>query len=68
MKDQVSYYKAKYKESESQAAEIIKLKQNIKNLENVRLALDGTTEQVNEMIRSEHNSESLAILAAMLKK
>lgn len=67
-KDQISFFKSKSKETDRLNTEIVKLKQTLKNLQNVELALGGTRDQVNEMIRNEHNVDSLAILAATLKK
>lgn len=68
LRDQISYFKSKSKETDRLNSEIVKLKQSLKDLENVQLALDGTREQVNDIIRNEHNVDSLAILAATLKK
>lgn len=68
LKDQISYFKSKSKETDRLNSEIVKLKQTLKDLQNVQLALDGSKEQVYEIIRTEHNVESLAILAVTLKK
>lgn len=68
LKDQISFFKSKSKETDRLNVEIAKLKQKLKDLENVQLALSGTKDQVFEMIRSEHNVDSLAVLAATLKK
>lgn len=68
LKDQISFFKSKAKETDRLNLEITKLKQSVKDLENVQMALDGNRDQVYDMIRNEHNIESLAILAATLKK
>lgn len=68
LKDQISFFKSKSKETDRLNSEIVKLKQSLKDLQNVQLALDGTRDQVYDMIRNEHNVESLAVLAATLKK
>lgn len=68
LKDQISYFKSKARENDKLSEEVIKLKNDIKNMESVQLAINGTREQVNEMLRNENNIESMAILAATLKK
>ncbi|VEN33809.1 unnamed protein product [Callosobruchus maculatus] len=68
LKEQISYFKSKSRESEKLTAEIVKLKNTIKNMENAQIAINGTRDQVNEMLRNEADVESLAIYGAMLKK
>ncbi|CAH2002025.1 unnamed protein product [Acanthoscelides obtectus] len=68
LKEQISYFKSKSKESEKLTTEIVNLKNTIKNMENAHIAINGTRDQVNEMLRNEADVESLAIYGAMLKK
>nr|CAI5820223.1 unnamed protein product [Callosobruchus analis] len=68
LKEQMSYFKSKSKESEKLSVEIVKLKNTIKNMENAQKAINGTRDQVNEMLKNEADVESLAIYGAMLKK
>lgn len=68
LKDQISYFKSKARDSDKLSEEVVKLKNSIKDMESVQLAINGTREQVNEMLRNENNIESMAILAATLKK
>lgn len=68
LKDQISYFKSKARETDKLAEEVVKLKSSIKDMENVQTAIKGTREEVNEMLKNENNIESLAILAAILKK
>ncbi|CAH1163838.1 unnamed protein product [Phaedon cochleariae] len=68
LKQQISYFKSKAKDSDRLTEEIVKLKNNIKDMENVQIAINGTRDQANEMIKNQNHVESLAIVAAMLKK
>ncbi|KAJ8916316.1 hypothetical protein NQ315_005011 [Exocentrus adspersus] len=68
LKDQISYFKSKARESEKLSEEVVKLKNSIKDMENVQLAVNGTREQVNDILKNERNIESLALLVATLKK
>lgn len=67
-KDQIVYFKSKAKDTDRLSDEIIKLKSTIRNMENVEAVLKASREQVNNILRDEHNVESLALLAATLKK
>lgn len=68
LKDQISFFKSKSKESDRLNAEIAKLKQTMRDVQSVQLAIDGTRDEVMQMLKNENNIESLAILAATLKK
>ncbi|XP_018567295.1 E3 ubiquitin-protein ligase TRAIP-like [Anoplophora glabripennis] len=68
LKEQISYFKSKARDSDKLAEEVMKLKHSIKDMENIQIALNGTREEVNEILRNENNIESLAILSATLKK
>ncbi|KAG5872566.1 hypothetical protein JTB14_033983 [Gonioctena quinquepunctata] len=68
LKDQIAYFKGKAKESDQLSAEIVRLKNSMKNMDNIQLAINGTRDQVNEILRNEHNMDSLALLVATLKK
>ncbi|CAH0552071.1 unnamed protein product [Brassicogethes aeneus] len=68
LKDQLSYFKSKAKDVEKIIEENQKLKTRLKDVENVQQAINGSRAEVNEMIKNQNNIESLAILAAMLKK
>lgn len=68
LKDQISYLKIKCKETDRLCNEVTKLKLLLKDSENVQRAIAGSRAEVNEMLKNENNIESLALLAATLKK
>ncbi|XP_066262668.1 E3 ubiquitin-protein ligase TRAIP-like isoform X1 [Euwallacea similis] len=68
LKEQVKFFKGQVKNCNKLKDEVTKLKNEIKGLENVQIAVSGTKQQVQDIIRNENNVESLALLAATLKK
>lgn len=68
LRDQIIYFKSKCKENEKLTQEVSRLKTNLRAMESTQLALVGTREQVNDMIKNESNIEALALLATTLKK
>ncbi|EFA07352.2 E3 ubiquitin-protein ligase TRAIP [Tribolium castaneum] len=68
LKDQITYFKEKAKEKEKLSEAYMKLKNTVKKYESVERAISGTREAVTEMIKNESDIESLALLAATLKK
>ncbi|XP_023024574.2 TRAF interacting protein no poles [Leptinotarsa decemlineata] len=68
LKDQITYFKSRAKETDRLSAEIVRLKNSMKDMDNVNVAINGTRDQVDEILRNQHNIESLALLAATLKK
>ncbi|KAJ8962846.1 hypothetical protein NQ318_001246 [Aromia moschata] len=68
LKDRMVYLKSKSKDNDKLTEEVAKLKTRVKDMENIHLAVTGSKEDVNEMLRNEKNVESLALLSAILKK
>ncbi|CAG9769907.1 unnamed protein product [Ceutorhynchus assimilis] len=68
LKDQIKYFKNEAKKCAQLESEVKMHKNRIKDLEHVQLAVEGSRLQVDEIIRNENNVESLALLAATLKK
>ncbi|XP_056640633.1 E3 ubiquitin-protein ligase TRAIP-like [Diorhabda sublineata] len=68
IKEQVTHYKNKCKEVDVLSSEILKLKNKIKDMGNIELVINGSRDQVNDILREEHNVESLALLTVTLKK
>ncbi|XP_072389144.1 uncharacterized protein [Diabrotica undecimpunctata] len=67
-KSQISFFKTKSKETDKLSDEIVRLKNKIKNMEHLETVIEGTREQVYDILRDERDAEALAILAASLKK
>lgn len=68
LKDQISYYKSRSKECDKLTEEIVRLKNELKQVECVKVAIDGSRGQVEEMIRNQLDTVSLALMAVTLEK
>lgn len=68
LKDQVAYFKKKCKEVDQLKDESNKLKETLRNMDRVETVLEGTKEEVEEILRNERNMQTLALLAVTLKK
>lgn len=68
LKDQIKFFKQKSLACDKLLEEVNQLKSEIKSLENVQATVNGSRQQVEEIIRNENSVESLALLAATLKK
>lgn len=68
LKEQVQYFKQKSKENDKLDEELIRLKMQLRNLENVQKVLSGSREQVNDLLRHNRDPQSLTILVTTLKK
>jgi hypothetical protein len=68
LKDQISFFKSKAKERDRLIEELSKMKSKLKHMESIQLAVNGSREEVNDMLKNENDIESLVILAATLKK
>ncbi|CAG9863536.1 unnamed protein product [Phyllotreta striolata] len=68
LKDRLQHYKSKVKETDKLVEEISNLKGVIRSMENAEKVIHGTRAQVEDLLRNEHNSDALALLAATLKK
>ncbi|XP_044263511.1 E3 ubiquitin-protein ligase TRAIP [Tribolium madens] len=68
LKDQISYFKEISRDRDRLSESYFKLKETVKKYANVETAINGTREAVTEMIKNESDIESLALLAATLKK
>lgn len=67
-KEQIKYFKSQAQNCSKLQDEITRLRNEVKNLEQVQVAVTGSRQQVDEIIRNENSIESLALLAATLKK
>ncbi|XP_057663728.1 E3 ubiquitin-protein ligase TRAIP-like isoform X1 [Diorhabda carinulata] len=63
--ERVVHFKNKSKEVE---VEILKLENKIKDMENIEMVLNGSREQVDDILKEGHNIEFLALLTVTLKK
>ncbi|KAJ3650302.1 hypothetical protein Zmor_021999 [Zophobas morio] len=68
LKDQISFLKCKAKERDKVMDELTKFKTKLKQMENIELAVNGSREEVTEMLKNENDVDSLVILVATLKK
>ncbi|KAJ8983374.1 hypothetical protein NQ317_010467 [Molorchus minor] len=68
LKDKMSYFKSKSNETDRLREEVTKLKNKIKDMESIEMAINGTRDEVNNVLRTERNVESLALMSAILKK
>ncbi|XP_017781704.1 PREDICTED: E3 ubiquitin-protein ligase TRAIP [Nicrophorus vespilloides] len=68
LKEQVQFFKDKSRENDRVNDEMLRLKERLKAMENTQVALYGSTDQVNEMLRHNNNPESLTILVSTLKR
>ncbi|KAK9877432.1 hypothetical protein WA026_018542 [Henosepilachna vigintioctopunctata] len=68
LKEKLSFFKSKAKDSERLQSEVNSLKENLKDVQKVETALYGTRAEVNEILKNETNIEALALLSATLKK
>lgn len=67
-KEQIKYFKDQVQNCDRLREENVRLKNEVKSLDQVQIALGGTRQQVEDIIRNENNIESLALLASILKK
>lgn len=68
LKDQIKFFKQKSLSCDKLIVEVNQLKSELKNFENVQVAMSGSRQQVEDLIRNENNVESLALLASTLKR
>lgn len=68
LKEQVAYFKLKSKETTRLNEEVVRLKEKLKDLEDVQLVLTGSKQQVSDMLRHNRDPESLSLLVSTLKK
>ncbi|KRT81793.1 hypothetical protein AMK59_5428, partial [Oryctes borbonicus] len=68
LKEQVSYFKLKAKETSRLNDEVGRLKDKLKDLEHVQLVVTGSKEQVTDMLRHNKDPHSLSLLVYTLKK
>ncbi|KAL3289111.1 hypothetical protein HHI36_003553 [Cryptolaemus montrouzieri] len=68
LKEQVSFYRNKAKETERLQSEVMTLKSSLRDVEKVQTAIHGTRSEVTEILRNETSIEALALLSATLKK
>lgn len=68
LKEQVTYFKSKSKEAKKLETDLLKLQGKLDRIKNVELVLAGTQDEVNSMLRNNHDPQSLSILVATLKK
>ena len=68
LSDQIKFFKNKSHICDKLKEEIALLKNRIKDMENMELVISGSRSMVEDIIRNENSVESLALLAATLKK
>ncbi|KAF7273952.1 E3 ubiquitin-protein ligase trul-1-like [Rhynchophorus ferrugineus] len=68
LKDQIKFFKTKSLKCDSLKEEVDHLKNQLKDLHHVQLAITGSRKQIDDIIRNENSIESLALLVATLKK
>lgn len=68
LKEQIKYFKEQAQNSNRLKTEVTKLRTELKDLEHVQTAICASRHQVEQIIQNESNVDSLALLAATLKK
>ncbi|XP_030761865.1 E3 ubiquitin-protein ligase TRAIP [Sitophilus oryzae] len=68
LKDQIKFFKTKSQNCDSLIEQVSQLKNKLKDLEHVQAAVTASRSYVDDIIRNENSMESLALLAATLKK
>lgn len=68
LKEKISFLKSKTTENELLRNEVDRLKCIINEYENVQLVINGTKEQVDNLLRENNSAKELAVLVETLKK
>ncbi|XP_019771031.2 E3 ubiquitin-protein ligase TRAIP [Dendroctonus ponderosae] len=67
-KEQIKYFKDQVQNYDRLREENVRLKNEMKSLDQIQIALGGTRQQAEDIIRNENSIESLGLLASILKK
>lgn len=68
LKQQIEHYRNKVKDRDKLENEIMLLKQKLSDLHNLELVLTGTRDEVSNMVKHNHDPQSLGIMVTTLKK
>lgn len=68
LNQQILYFKQKSKENDKLSDEVIRLKDKLRNMEDVQAVISGSRDEANEMLRHNRDPNALALMASTLKK
>lgn len=68
LKEHISYLKTKSKDNDRLHEEINRLKNQLKNMESIQLVMNGSVDEVEDMLRLNHTTDQLCMLVSTLKR
>lgn len=68
LKEQLHYYREKIKDKEKYAQEVIRLRTQIDNMHNLKMVIDGSEEEVKDILRTCRDPQTLRIFVSILQK